>query len=65
MENEKITFKLLILAAIGGNILFMLWITLNGLKEHFSGTIYEKVSYVGLVFLLILNSVLLLRGRRK
>ena len=57
--------KLLSLAAISGNILFMLWITLNGLKEHFQGTIYEKLSYVGLMGLLSLNTILIIRCKKK
>lgn len=51
---------LLRLAAISGNILFILWVTFNGLKEGFSGTIYEKLSYVGLMGLLFINSFLIL-----
>lgn len=49
----------LALAAISGNILFMLWVTFNGLKEGFSGTIYQKLSYIGLMGLLLINSFLL------
>jgi hypothetical protein len=64
MKNEKTTFiKLLSLAAVAGNILFMLWVSFNGLKEHFRGTIYEKISYIGLMGLLIVNTFLILRRR--
>jgi len=28
--------------AIGGNILFMLWVSYNGLKEGFQGTLWEN-----------------------
>ena len=52
------------IAAVTGNILFMLWITYNGINESFSGTLPEKVSYIGLMILLILNSYLLLRKRK-
>lgn len=48
-------------AAISGNILFILWVTVNGLKEGFSGTIYQKLSYIGLVVLLSINSFFILR----
>ena len=66
MRKEKTSLtKLLSLAAIAGNILFMLWITLNGLKEHFQGTIYEKLSYVGLMGLLSLNTILIIRCKKK
>jgi len=51
--------KLLSMAAIAGNIFFMLWITVNGLKEHFRGTIYEKLSYAALMILLLVNSLLI------
>lgn len=36
--------KLLFPAAVTGNILFVLWVSFNGLKEHFQGTIFEKLS---------------------
>ena len=57
--------KLLFLAAITGNILFVLWVTFNGLKEHFQGTIFEKLSYIGLMGLLALNTFLLFHFRKK
>ena len=65
METDKLTFvKLLSILVIIGNFLFILWITINGLKEHFQGTIYEKLSYVGLTGLLIVNSILIIRKNR-
>jgi hypothetical protein len=51
-------------AALAGNVLFILWITRNGIKEGFRGTPPEIASYVGLVALLVLNSVLLWRSRK-
>ena len=51
--------------AIIGNALFILWITYNGIDEGFSGTLLEKVSYVSLMLLLIMNIVLLARSARK
>jgi hypothetical protein len=56
-------YKLLRYAAILGNILFILWITFNGIDEGFRGTIYQKLSYIGLVSLLILNIGLLYRKK--
>ena len=47
--------------AIAGNVLFILWVTYNGIDEGFSGTLVQKVSYAGLVVLLALNTVLILR----
>ena len=58
---SKQFIALLRLAAISGNILFVLWVTFNGLKEGFSGTIYQKLSYIGLMGLLSINSFLILR----
>jgi hypothetical protein len=59
MLNKQFV-ALLRVAAISGNILFILWVTFNGLKEGFSGTIYQKLSYIGLMGLLLINSFLIL-----
>jgi hypothetical protein len=48
--------------AIAGNLLFILWVSFNTLKEHFAGTVYEKISYVALMGLLITNCFLLIRS---
>jgi len=48
--------------AIAGNVLFILWVSFNAIKEHFSGTVYEKISYVALMALLITNCVLIIRS---
>ena len=47
--------------AIAGNVLFILWVAYNGIDEGFSGTLVEKALYVGLIVLLVLNTVLILR----
>jgi hypothetical protein len=47
--------------AVAGNLLFILWITYNGIDEGFRGTIYQILSYIGLVVLLVLNTALILR----
>jgi len=57
--------KLLFPAAVTGNILFVLWVSFNGLKEHFQGTIFEKLSYIGLMGLLAVNTFLLFYFRKK
>ena len=57
--------KLLFPAAVTGNILFVLWVSFNGLKEHFQGTIFEKLSYIGLMGLLAVNTFLLFYFRIK
>lgn len=51
--------------AIAGNLLFVLWISFNAIKEHFSGTIYEKITYVALMVLLITNCVLIIRSLKQ
>ena len=55
-----VAFKYL---AVAGNVLFILWITYNGIDEGFRGTVYEILSYIGLVVLLVLNTVLILRKK--
>jgi hypothetical protein len=47
--------------AIAGNVLFILWVTYNGIDEGFSGTLVQKASYVSLMLLLTLDTVLILR----
>jgi hypothetical protein len=51
--------------AIIGNIIFILWILRNGINEGFRATITEIVSYIGLILLLILNSLLLLWKKKQ
>jgi hypothetical protein len=46
--------------AAAGNIMFILWILYNGINENFQGTSLEKISYISLMLLLALNSILLL-----
>ena len=45
--------------AIIGNILFMLWMTYRRLNESFKGSIYQQISYIGLMGLLLLTITLL------
>lgn len=56
-------YRLFRYLAIFGNILFILWITYNGIDEGFKGTIYQILSYIGLVFLLGFNTILLYRKK--
>jgi hypothetical protein len=56
--------KYLTALAFIGNIVFILWITFNGINEGFKGSLVEKASYIGLMGLLAINSFLLL-GRSK
>ncbi|WP_295672336.1 hypothetical protein [uncultured Mucilaginibacter sp.] len=59
METKPI-ITLIKYAAIGGNVLFVLWILFNAMDEGFRGTLPEKLSAVGLIGLLSVNSILLL-----
>ncbi|MFI5140189.1 MAG: hypothetical protein ACHQIM_20375 [Sphingobacteriales bacterium] len=63
MNNTKF-ISLLRNAAIGGNVLFILWVSFNAMDEGFSGTLIEKLSYFALVALLITNIVLLLINQK-
>jgi hypothetical protein len=49
--------------ALIGNVLYILWITYNGIDEGFAGTTVQKVSYVGIISLLFLNFILLYRTK--
>ena len=60
MKTELIS--LLKYGAICGNVLFVLWVTYNAVDSGFSGTDYEKISYVALMALLLTNCVLLIRS---
>jgi hypothetical protein len=60
-KDKSLIFDLLTWAALTGNFLFILWISYNAISEHFRGTIYQKLSYIGLMGLLIINSILILR----
>jgi hypothetical protein len=44
-----------------GNALFVLWILRNGMNEGWKGTPLEIVSFIGLILLLTLNTILLFR----
>ncbi|HKI77961.1 MAG TPA: hypothetical protein VKA26_05440 [Ignavibacteriaceae bacterium] len=52
------TYKFIKSIAIAGNILFVLWILFNGINEGFKGTVYAVISYLGLILLLSLNTIL-------
>jgi len=52
-------------AAVAGNVGFVLWILYNGINEGFKGTIYEIISYAGLIILLSLNTALLLLKQKE
>ncbi len=60
MKNINL-YNLFKYVAIAGNVLFILWVTYNGIDEGFRGTMVQKASYVGLMLLLVLDTVLILR----
>lgn len=45
-------------AIIASNIVFILWVLLNGINEGFRGTLTEKFIYIGLMGLLAFDSIL-------
>jgi len=57
-QNSK-TYRFLRYIAIAGNIILVLWILRNGINEGFKGTPLEIMSYIGLMILLVLNSILI------
>lgn len=63
LANFALVYKLFRYLAISGNVIFILWITYNGIDEGFRGTVYQIISYIGLVFLLSLNIILLSRKK--
>jgi hypothetical protein len=66
MKNKYSLFQsLLLTGAVAGNLVFILWILYNGINENFQGTLLEKISYITLMALLAVNSILLLRSRRR
>ena len=62
MKERKNLFLIL---AVAGNILFMLWMSYNAVADRFAGTFYEKLSYIGLIVLLVINTLLLLSRKNK
>lgn len=48
---------------IAANILFVLWIVFNGIDSGFQGTIFEKLSFISLIVLLLLNSYILVKKK--
>jgi hypothetical protein len=61
---KKIKKSLTALAVIG-NILFMLWVSYNAVVERFEGSLWQKLSYIGLMGLLTVNTMLILYGKRQ
>jgi len=60
MPKINFVLKNFRLIAIVGNILFILWISYNGIDEGFRGTPLQIVSYISLLVLLMLNITLLI-----
>lgn len=65
MHNKKLILSLKY-AAVAGNTIFLLWILYNGgIEEGFGGTIYQKISTIGLIGLLAVNIFLILSRQQK
>jgi hypothetical protein len=63
MKNHPRIYSFLRDAAIIGNGLFLIWFLYMRIYEGFRGTIYQTLSTIGLICLLILNAYLLVRSR--
>ena len=61
MEKNAVC-KLITLIAIAGNGIYVLWILVNGIDEGFKGTMVQMASFIGLLLLLTLNTILLLKN---
>jgi hypothetical protein len=64
-KKDSTVFDFLRTITITGNVLFVLWILYNGINEGFKAANIQIVAYLGLIFLLILNALLLLNSRSK
>lgn len=63
MRNKQL-ISFLRYAAITGNIVLLLWFSFTRINEEFKGSIYQKISSVGLIGLLI-TTIFLLFMRNK
>ena len=61
MEKNAVR-KLFTLIAIAGNGIYVLWILVNGIDEGFKGTMVQMASFIGLLLLLTLNTILLFKN---
>jgi len=59
---KRIYFRYL---AIVGNMVFILLIFVNGIYEGFIGNIMQVISYIGVVGVLVMNTVILSEIRTK
>ena len=55
--------NMLTVFAVIGNILFILWVLYNGINEGFAGSVPQKISLIGLMVLLTINTTLILDKR--
>jgi hypothetical protein len=58
------SYRFLRYVVAAGNVVYILWILRNGINEGWRGSPVEVVSYIGLLLLLILNTLLVLRRER-
>ena len=61
-NRDNPVMRIIIWAAVAGNIIFVLWILFNGINEGFQGTTIEKISCISLMGLLTVNAFLLIRN---
>lgn len=51
--------KILLMIALPGNAIYLIWVIFNGINDGFDATPFQKMSYFGLLTLLVINLVLL------
>ena len=62
MPNKQLISFLRYIAGVG-NALFLLWILFNGIMAGFKAPLSEKISYIAVMALLAINSIILLNNR--
>lgn len=58
-------YKPLITITIIGNVVYVLWILFNAIDSGFGGSPVAIVSYIGLIALLIVNTLLIISKKRR
>jgi len=63
-NSPKKGLEIISLLAIAGNILFMFWFAYSRINENFRGSIYQLLSFIGLMGLLFVTIVIILNKRK-
>jgi hypothetical protein len=60
MKMKNTLIAMTSFGTICGNSLLFLWVLYNGISSGFTGTVYEVISYIALMSLLVLNTLLII-----